>query len=194
MREIDEQSARSQINEWRTFYGCLFGALLFGVILGLLMPSFDSGFGVAFAVWSIAAGLAAFFLRMIFPKVVYVDRPVRIEVPVERIVERRVEVPIDRKVEVRVEVPVVKYVSKDTLSNDGKPSYVLSQEMDAMWRQIKVGMTRHEVISILGKPDGAPLEYCGQLIYAWDAGRVYFGLRHPPHDEFRVDLVVIPPY
>ncbi len=195
MREFDPQAAEVQVSDWRTFYGCLLAALVFGCLLGMLLPSLNISPWAAIALWVFAVGLSAFFLRMIFPKVVHVDRPMRFEVIVDRIVEKRVEVPVEREVEVRVEVevPVVKYVSKDVLNDDGRPSYVLSADAEAMWRQIEIGMTRHEVIAILGKPDGPPQEERNCLGYYWDMGFVQFQF-HAHDKQFKVCYVSMPKY
>lgn len=195
MRELDPQAAEAQVSDWRTFYGCLLAALVFGCLLGLMLPSLIISPWVATALWMLAVGLSAFSLRMIFPKIVHIDRPIRTEVIVDRIVEKRVEVPVERKVEVRVEVevPVVKYVSKDVLNDDGRPSYVLSADAEAMWRQVEVGMTRHEVIAILGKPDGPPQESRNDLRYYWDMGFVQFEF-HALEKQFKVSFVSMPTY
>jgi hypothetical protein len=182
MRELDPQAAEAQVSDWRTFYGCLLAALVFGCLLGMLLPSLNISPWVAMALWLFAVGLAAFFLRMIFPKVVLVDRPVRVEVPVERIVEKRVE------------SIVVKYVSSDVLAKDGKPYYILPDDVEAMWKQIKVGMTRREVMSILGRPDGEPSNYAfQQLAYHWGKGSIHFELERRTQD-YRVTHIFIPHY
>jgi len=123
----------------------------------------------------------------LFPTIreVPVDRIVvrRVEVPVDRIVEKRIEVPVDRVVEKivekRIEVPVektvIKYVSDRTKEIDGKPSYVISEERIKLWGQIKIGMTRQQVVGILGPPDGQPSVYSdGTVSFAWGQGRVEF--------------------
>ncbi len=96
MRELDPQAAEAQVSDWRTFYGCLLAALVFGCLLGMLLPSLNISPWAAIALWVFAVGLSAFFLRMTFPKIVHVDRPMRFEVIVDRIVEKRVEVPVER--------------------------------------------------------------------------------------------------
>jgi hypothetical protein len=107
----------------------------------------------------------------------------RIEVPVDRVVEKRIEVPVDRVVEKivekRVEVPsdkaVIRYVSDRTKEVNGKPSYVISEERIKLWGQIKIGMTRQQVVGILGPPDGQPSVYSsGTVSFAWGQGRVEF--------------------
>lgn len=80
----------------------------------------------------------------------YVDRIVekRIEIPVEKVVERRVEVPVVR----RVEVPVEKIVYRDKVSTE-KPRGFFSSP--SSWADLSVGMSREQVIRILGRPRSA---------------------------------------
>jgi SmpA / OmlA family len=127
----------------------------------------------------------------LFPTIreVPVDRIVekRVEVPVDRIVEKRVEVPVDRVVEKivekRIEVPVektvIKYVSDRTKEIDGKPLYMLSEDRLKLWMQVKPGMTRQQVIAILGPPTDKPNLYNnggrGYLTnFHWGEGSVLF--------------------
>ena len=123
----------------------------------------------------------------LFPTIreVPVDRIVvkRVEVPVDRIVEKRIEVPVDRVVEKivekRIEVPVektvIKYVSDRTKEIDGKPSYVISEERIKLWGQIKIGMTRQQVVGILGHPDRQPDVFPnGWVSFSWGQGHVRF--------------------
>ena len=107
----------------------------------------------------------------------------RVEVPVDRVVEKRIQVPVDRVVEKiiekRIEVPsdkaVIKYVSDRTKEVNGKPSYVISEERIKLWGQIKIGMTRQQVIGILGPPDFSPEVYLdGTVAFTWGQGRVDF--------------------
>jgi len=66
--------------------------------------------------------------------------------------------------------------SKDSMS------YVLSPEDLSRWRSIKKGMDRHEVVAILGQPDGPPVTVLhGGLVngsrmvcYKWGTGAVLF--------------------
>ena len=122
-----------------------------------------------------------------FPRTqeVPVDRIVekRVEVPVDRVVERRIQVPVDRVVEKivekRIEIPsdkaVIKYVSDRTLQVNGKPSYVISEDRIQLWHQIKKGMTRQQVVGILGPPDFQPTVFSdGTVGFAWGQGRVEF--------------------
>jgi hypothetical protein len=74
-------------------------------------------------------------------------------------------------------------------------SCALSPACLAKWRSIRPGMERHEVIEILGKPDGLPdVVPCGQpfegkVLYQWGVGFVYF----EPHSG-PVFHVLIPEY
>ena len=92
--------------------------------------------------------------RALFPLVV--EKPFlvekRVEIPVERIVEKRVEVAVERRIEVPVEKIV--YVSERAKGGTGAEAFLISPEKLAMWKQIKVGMTRKEVTDILGAPSG----------------------------------------
>jgi hypothetical protein len=198
MQEIEENDTQELISEWRLYYGSLLGALIFGVLLGTLLPSLAVSLWLSFVFLAAATFLAAAFLRMIFPKIVHVIRQVQVEVPVERIVVKEVMIPVDRIVEKTVEVPVIKYVSSDVLSGDDKPSYVLSAEVEAMWRQVGKGYNRREVIAILGKPDGPPKVMRGgygedELRYQWGKGWVTFTFNSSEND-YLVSWVFIPPY
>lgn len=92
--------------------------------------------------------------RALFPLVV--EKPFlvekRVEIPVERVVEKRVEVAVERRIEVPVEKIV--YVSERAKEGTGAEAFLISPEKLAMWKQIKVGMTRKEVTDILGVPSG----------------------------------------
>jgi hypothetical protein len=120
----------------------------------------------------------------------------RIEVPVDRVVEKRIEVPVDRVVEKRIEVPVdrvvekvvvqrveisgpervvVRYVSDRTKEINGKPSYVISEDRLKLWMQIKPGMTRQQVVDVLGPPDGEPGSSYEGVLFRWGKGSVFFG-------------------
>ena len=105
------------------------------------------------------------------------------EVPVVRIVEKRIEVPVDRVVEKivvqRVEIPgpervVVRYVSDRTKEINGKPSYVISEDRLKLWMQIKPGMTRQQVVDVLGPPDGEPASSYHGTFFNWGKGSVFF--------------------
>ncbi len=77
----------------------------------------------------------------------YLDRMVekRVEVPVEKIVEKRVEVPVVR----RVEVPVEKIVFRQ--ANPPVEPEGLTTGSPA-WRELSFGMSRNSVRRILGEP------------------------------------------
>jgi hypothetical protein len=139
----------------------------------------------------VAVASGGFLGAIFFPTVEtrFVEK--RVEVPVEvikyvdRVVEKRVEVPVDRVVEKivekRVEVPsdkaVIKYVSDRTKEINGKPSYVISDDRLKLWMQIKPGMTRRQVVDLLGPPDGPPVEsYNSTVSFKWGNGSVYFEL------------------
>lgn len=106
----------------------------------------------------------------------------RVEVPVDRvvdrIVEKRVEVPVDRIVEKRVEVQsdkaLIKYVSDRTTTLNGKPTYVISDDRLKLWAQIKSGMSRQQVIEILGPPDTPPYDNGSWVTFTWGQGYVNF--------------------
>ena len=107
----------------------------------------------------------------------------RVEVPVDRVVEKRIQVPVERVVEKivekRIEVPsdkaVIKYVSDRTKEINGKPSYVIGEDRLKLWMQIKPGMTRQQVVDVLGPPDGPPIEwYNATVSFKWGNGNVYF--------------------
>ena len=128
---------------------------------------------------------------VVFPtiKEIPVDRIVekevikRVEIPVEKIVEKRVEIPVERFVDKvvvqRIEIlgperEVVKYVSDRTQQANGKPTYVLSEERALLWKQIKKGMTRKQVVGILGPPDGEPRSSYDSVFFNWGNGSVTF--------------------
>lgn len=86
-----------------------------------------------------------------FEVVKYVDRVVekRVEVPVEKIVEKRVEVPVEKIVEKTVMVPVERIVYRDRVVE--KPIAAVPPTIVA-WRQIKKGLSRETVRIFLGEP------------------------------------------
>lgn len=113
--------------------------------------------------------LGLFAGRAFFPaevsKPIIVEREKRVEVPVERIVERkvpyevvkftdrvvekRVEIPVDRIVVKQVEVPVEKIVYRDIAFGNAtirKNSYL------AAWRSLSKGQSKSEVTKVLGHP------------------------------------------
>lgn len=98
--------------------------------------------------------------RVPFEVIKYVDRVVekRVEVPVEKIVEKRVEVPVERMIEKRVEVPVERIVYRDRIVERAVPS---SPAGLSAWRRIYKGLSRDQVRAILGEPrkiEGGPIE------------------------------------
>ena len=86
-----------------------------------------------------------------FEVVKYVDRVVekRVEVPVEKIVEKRVEVPVEKIVEKTVMVPVEKIVYRDRVVDKSVPSVPPER---SSWRQLSKGLSREQVRSLLGEP------------------------------------------
>jgi hypothetical protein len=72
-------------------------------------------------------------------------------------------------------------------ANENK-SFVLTPDELNRWRSIKPGMDRHEVVAIIGQPEGPPRvvdfffrdfvdlpsDYNGKMVYAWGNGRIYF--------------------
>ena len=132
----------------------------------------------------VAVALGGFVGAIFFPTVETKLVEKRVEVPVEvvKYVEKRVEVPVvrvvEKIVEKRIEVPsdkaIIRYVSDRTTEMNGKPSYVISEERIKLWGQIKEGMTRQQVVGILGPPDGPPDENFGAVSFRWGQGRVYF--------------------
>lgn len=112
-------------------------------------------------------------------------KEVRVPFEVIRYVDREVVKVVEKPVVSYVEVPRrvdVRYVSENSRNADGKASYVISPERLAMWRQIKAGMSRKEVVDILGPPSSKPdRDYrTGRIVYFWyggsnaDFGRVTF--------------------
>ena len=72
-------------------------------------------------------------------------------------------------------------------SNDSM-SYVLSPEDLRRWRSIKKGMDRHEVVAILGQPDGPP-QWVGSrqtFYYSWGRGGVWFERNSGPVVEVHI--------
>jgi hypothetical protein len=137
----------------------------------------------------VAVALGGFVGAIFFPTVETKLVEKRVEVPVEvvkyvdRVVEKRVEIPVDRVVEKivvqRVEIPgpereVVRYVSDRTQQANGKPTYVMSEERINLWKQIKKGMTRKQVVEILGPPDGEPNSSYDGVFFHWGKGSVFF--------------------
>lgn len=148
----------------------------------------ESSFGRRSVALLVAVALGVFVGAVFFPTVETKIVEKRVEVPVEvvkyvdRVVEKRIEIPVDRVVEKivekRIEVPiekaVIKYVSDRTQLIGDKPTYVLNEERLKLWMQVKVGMTREQVISILGPPDSKPSEIVSGVIFTWGNGYVRF--------------------
>ena len=145
----------------------------------------ENGIGRRSVALLVAVALGGFVGAIFFPSVEIKLVEKRVEVPVEvvKYVDKRIEVPVDRVVEKivekRIEVPsdkaVIRYVSDRTKEINGKPTYVISEERIKLWGQIKEGMTRQQVVGILGPPDGPPTEgNFGDVIFRWGEGRVYF--------------------
>lgn len=135
--------------------------------------------GCGFLVAGILLGRFLFPIEIAKPFIVEKEKCV--EVPVDRIVEKKVPVEIvkyvDRVVEKRVEVPVevIRYVERP---NDGsrevqlkdmtptglraeRPSKALDDQ-GSPWGRLRVGQTRGQVRSILGQPsrmEGTDWEY-----------------------------------
>lgn len=124
------------------------------------------------------------------PKPFLVEKEKRVEVPVDRIVEKKVPVEVvkyvDRVVEKRVEVPVevIRYVNRpydggrDGRLEDLTPSGVrferstkILYDQGSPWGRLRVGQTRAQVRSILGEPsrtEGSDWEY---WYYGQDSSR-----------------------
>ena len=126
----------------------------------------------------VAVALGGFLGAIFLPTVEtrFVEK--RVEVPVEVI--RYVDRVVEKIVVQRVEIPgperaVIKYVSDRTREVDGKPSYVINEDRLNLWLQIKVGMTRQQVVSILGPPDHAPnTNSTYGVLFSWGNGGVWF--------------------
>lgn len=142
MREIDHQESGSPLR-FKPWFIILVGSvcLLVGVSIG-----------------------RAFFPLEV-PKPFIVEKEKRVEVPVDRIVEKRVPVEVikyvERVVERRVEVPfeVVKYVDRAVLSDRTpqvpfpKAPTISSTAIDAAsWKKLSVGMSPESVRNLLGAP------------------------------------------
>lgn len=157
MHEISSPKSKASVR----LYFALAGGLLGGVLLG-----------------------ASLFPRTL-ERIVYRDVEKPVPYPVEKIVEKRVPYEVikyqDRDVVRVVEKPVIKfveiplrvdvrYVSENARDASGKNTFVISPEKLAMWRQIKAGMSRKEVVDILGPPTSQPTTYggsSGYVIFFW---------------------------
>ena len=145
----------------------------------------ENGIGRRSVALLVAVALGGFVGAIFFPSVEIKLVEKRVEVPVEvvKYVDKRIEVPVDRVVEKivekRIEVPsdkaFIKYVSDRTQLIGDKPSYILSEERLKLWMQVKVGMNRQQVISILGPPDHAPYSNgASGVLFTWGKGGVWF--------------------
>jgi len=129
------------------------------------------GVGACLLVVGLIAGRAFFPLEVSKPFIV--EKEKRVEIPVEkivekrvpfevikyvdRIVEKRVEVPVEKRVEVpvvkvvdkMVEVPVDRIVYRDRIVEKTVP--FVAPGLRA-WRQITKGMTRQQIRALLGEP------------------------------------------
>lgn len=188
MHEISSPNSKASAR----LYFALVGALLGGILLG------------------------AFLFPRTLERIVYRDVEKPVPYPVEKVVEKRVPYEVikyqDRDVVRVVEKPVIKfveiplrvdvrYVSENARDASGKNTFVISPEKLAMWRQIKAGMSRKEVVDILGPPTSEPTTYGGQfsgsVIFLWrgdssktDSGFVQFA----EGGDGRVQRVKIPEY
>ena len=85
-----------------------------------------------------------------------VDRIVEKQVPVDRIVERRVEVPVEKIIEKRVEVPVERIVYRDRPVPQSNPAAAASDSsidiLDVGYPYLRVGIPKAEVIRLVGLP------------------------------------------
>jgi hypothetical protein len=109
------------------------------------------------------------------PYAVETIKEVRVPFEVIRYVDREVVKVVEKPVISYVEVPLrvdIRYVSENARNTDGKASYVISPERLAMWRQVKPGMNRKDVIDILGPPSSTPSRdyQSGRMRYSWYGG------------------------
>jgi len=136
------------------------------------------GAGLVILLVGMLAGRALFPLEV--PKPFLVEREKRVEVPVERIVEKQVPVEVikyvDRVVEKRVEVPVVKVVERrfplpiESFSENRAPTPIdraivklngQARDVNSLvnlpvsalpWKEVQQGMSGASVRGILGEP------------------------------------------
>lgn len=148
------------------------------------------GVGAGMLILGLLAGRAFFPLEV--PKPLVVEREKRIEVPVEkivekrvpfevikyvdRVVEKRVEVPVERRVEKLVEVPVERIVYRDRVVEKSVPSTTAGL---SAWRRITKGLSRDQVRAILGSPRkidaiGFEVWYYGTQFYFGSPASVHF--------------------
>lgn len=164
------------------------------------------------AVLTVGALLGAFLFPRSIELTVYrdVEKPVpyavetvkEVRVPFEviRYVDREVVKVVEKPVISYVEIPRrvdIRYVSENARNADGKASFVISPERLAMWRQIKTGMSRKEVVDILGPPNGEPSTSGSSVAYFWGnySAKVDIGLvEFEKGGDGRVLRVKIPEY
>ncbi len=164
------------------------------------------GVGAGLLVVGLIAGRAFFPLEV--PKAFIVEKEKRVEVPVDRIVEKRVpfevikyvdrivekrvEVPVEKRVEVpvvkvvekMVEVPVDRIVYRDRIVEKTVPYAAPGLRA---WRQITNGMTRQQIRALLGEPlkiSATGLEewyYCDDQLgaFVWFNSQGVCGWREP---------------
>lgn len=146
------------------------------------------GAGAGLLVVGLLAGRAFFPLEI--PRPFVVEKEMRIEVPVEkvvekrvpyevikyvdRVVEKRVEVPVEKVVTMRVEVPVERIVYRDRIVEKTLPNMPPSLRA---WRQISKGMTRQKVRELLGEPLRISATSLEEWFYSKDqvSSYVWFG-------------------
>jgi hypothetical protein len=121
------------------------------------------GMGACLLLVGLIAGRAFFPLEV--PKPFIVEKEKHVEIPVEKIVEKRVpyevikyvdrfvekkvEVPVEKIVEKMIEVPVERVVYRDRVVE--KTASPLPAALTS-WRRISKGLSRNQVRSILGEP------------------------------------------
>ena len=150
MREIDHQGSGSPLR-FKPWFIILVGSvcLLAGVSIG-----------------------RAFFPLEV-PKPFIVEKEKLVEVPVERIVEKRVPVEVikyvDRVVEKRVEVPVNRVLEKRVEVPVEVVKLSAAARDLASWRELSVGMSPASVRKLLGTPvRGAGSEYFHLVKWYYD--------------------------
>jgi len=126
------------------------------------------GVGAGLLVVGLLAGRAFFPLEI--PKPFIVEKEKRVEVPVEKLVEKRVPYEVityvDRVVENRVEVPVDRIIYRDRIVDSSVPATPAGL---SAWRQLSKGISREQVRSVLGQPS----RISGGVLETWDYGTGY---------------------
>lgn len=115
------------------------------------------------------------------PYAVETVKEVRVPFEVIRYVDREVVKVVEKPVISYVEIPRrvdIRYVSENARNSDGKSSYVISPERLAMWRQIKTGMSRKEVVDILGPPSSEPSTFSSTVTFFWHKTNSDYGCVH----------------